>query len=316
MVYRTSSDLSKLIRDNIDIIPHDIDLVVGIPRSGMLPATLIALLLNKRLSDVDSFCEGKVLSYGESRKGYMNPTPIHKVLVVDDSVGHGGSMTKAKQKLEKTNNDCIYIYLAPIVTSIGIPFVDIYFEIIDDARIFEWNLFHHQFLEKSCMDIDGVLNVDPEIDDDGPIYRDFLINAKPKILPTVKIDTLISCRLEKYRSLTESWLKKHNIQYNHLILLNLPDKQSRITWGKHGEFKAKYYKEHSHILFVESSFIQAQIICQIARKPVYCVETNSMLQPNIEEQYRIFSYLNKRLPRTYTILKKTYTFIRSIIYKI
>lgn len=43
MQYRTLADLSNLIRKNIYKVPHDIDLVVGIPRSGMLPANIIAM---------------------------------------------------------------------------------------------------------------------------------------------------------------------------------------------------------------------------------------------------------------------------------
>lgn len=316
MTFRSVSDLNNLIFANIDKIPHNIDLVVGIPRSGMLPATLIALFLNKRLSDVDSFCEGRILPCGETRQTYINHTPIRKVLVVDDSVGQGGSMTKAKQKLRNAVHDCEFIYLAPIVTSIGITFVDLYFEIIDDSRIFEWNLFHHHFLGNACLDIDGVLNVDPEIDDDGPIYQDFLLSARPKFLPTARIDTLITCRLEKYREQTEYWLKKHNIQYNNLVMLDMPDKKTRVTWGRHGEYKGEYYKNNKHILFVESNPTQAKTICKISKKPVYCVETNTLLQPFIEEQYHSLAYISTKYPHLYIRLKKTYTNLRHFIKQI
>ena len=42
MQYRTIADLSALVRANIHKVPHDIDIVVGVPRSGMLPAMMIA----------------------------------------------------------------------------------------------------------------------------------------------------------------------------------------------------------------------------------------------------------------------------------
>ncbi len=63
MNYRTIADLSNLIRTNLYKIPHDIDVVVGVPRSGMLPATMIALYLNKRLSDINTFFVGGVRLY-------------------------------------------------------------------------------------------------------------------------------------------------------------------------------------------------------------------------------------------------------------
>lgn len=37
MNYRSISDLNQIILKRLYIIPRDIDLVVGIPRSGMFP---------------------------------------------------------------------------------------------------------------------------------------------------------------------------------------------------------------------------------------------------------------------------------------
>ena len=68
MQYRTFSDLSTLIRRNIHRVPHDIDIIVGIPRSGMIPAYMIALYLNKRVTDIDSFIVGKIVEAGERDK--------------------------------------------------------------------------------------------------------------------------------------------------------------------------------------------------------------------------------------------------------
>ena len=239
-----------MVRDNLYKIPHDIDLVVGIPRSGMLPASMIALHLNKRITDVDSFVEGRMMSAGE-RSVYFQNGDIKKVLVVDDSVCRGNAIRKAKTALEPLENKYEFLYMAPIVTTEGTAFVDIYFEVIDDWRVFEWNLMHHEALEVACIDIDGVLNVDPtfEIDDDGPTYIDFLEHAVPLFLPTAPIDTLISCRLEKYRPQTEKWLKEHGVQYKNLVMLNLPTKKARLEWNRHGEYKAEYFKSRKDLSF-------------------------------------------------------------------
>ena len=42
---------------------------------------------------------------------------------------------------------------------------------------------------------------------------------EPRIVSTHPIGCLVSCRLEKYRSLTEEWLKKNRIQYNQLFMM-------------------------------------------------------------------------------------------------
>ena len=264
-------------------MPHDVDFVVGIPRSGMLPASLIALYLNKPLTDIDAFVDGRLYGCGLRLRNKENAS-LKKVLIVDDSVNSGFAIQEAKEKFSVFKDKYELLYLAPIVTEEGTKKVDIWFEILDYPRIFEWNLFHHPLLETACMDIDGVLNKDPEIDDDGPLYMDFLNTATPLFIPTVTIGTLISCRLEKYRAQTEAWLKKYNIKYNQLVLLNLPDKATRVKWNKHGEWKADFYKKHKSCLFIESSISQAQKIADISQKPVFCLETNKMVTPCLSTQ--------------------------------
>lgn len=279
MKYVTINDLSCLIRDNIHSIPHDVDLVLGVPRSGMLPANIIALFLNVRLGDIDSFISnGSVMQCGSRKQYIANAETIKKILVIDDSVATGSSMNEAKQKLKEHDNKYDIIYCSPIVTTLGKQLVDIYFTIIDGPRIFEWNLFHHAYISKTCLDIDGVLCCDPIVDDDGMEYINFIQTATPKYIPTVKVGALISCRLEKYRQYTEEWLNNNNVQYEELILLNKKNKLERIKWGKHGEFKAEFFKNSGYILFIESSYQQAVKIAEISHKPVICIETNTLIE--------------------------------------
>lgn len=309
MRYVTIAELSDIIRRNLWKIPHDVDCVVGIPRSGLMVANMIALYLNKRLSDVDSLLEGKCFDIGISRAHMMNHSTIQKVLIVDDSVCSGLSMKNAKEKLKTIADKYKLTFLAPIVTSKGTEYVDIFFEIIDDKRIFEWNLFHHSFLENACFDIDGVLCKDPDIDDDGKQYVHFLQTATPLFIPTTPIGTIISCRLEKYRKLTENWLAKYDIKYKELIMLNLPTKSARIKWGKHGEYKGNYYKNSNNTLFIESSLYQAKIIAKLSNKPVICTETNELIveKPKIysfKEKIKRFPFIGKICSTLYNMLKK------------
>ena len=307
MQYRTFSDLSTLIRRNIHRVPHDIDIVVGIPRSGMIPAYMIALYLNKRVTDIDSFILGKIVEAGERAK-YIRQTTIKKVLIVDDSVCSGCAMNKAKEKLLPILSQYEFVFMSPIVTTIGRSYVDLYLEIIDDARIFEWNVFHHSLLSHAALDIDGVLNIDPVMDDDGVIYSTFLDTATPLFVPTVKINTLITCRLEKYRKQTEKWLQSHHVQYEKLIMLDMPPKSERIKWGKHGEFKANYYKQHNDLfLFIESNRSQASIIAELSNKPTLCVETNELLCISKRPlQKRINHWIKRKFPRVSSLLSPFY----------
>ena len=307
MRYVTIKELSDLVRRNLWKVPHDVDLVVGIPRSGMLAANMIALFLNTNLSDIDSFVEGKVYCNGLSRGRYVRKSDaIRKVLVVDDSICGGTSLNDAKRKLEAVRDKGYeLLFCVPIATSHGANLVDLCFEIIDDERVFEWNLFHHAILEKACVDIDGVLCPNPEEDDDGEKYGVFLQETKPLFTPTVKINTLITCRLEKYRKQTEEWLKNNNVSYDNLVMLDLPDKASRVIWGKHGEYKGEYYKNSDCQLFIESSRHEAAVIVKNANKPVICIETNELLSAAPVTKFKSFKRkIRKRIPKTYNLIQR------------
>ena len=76
MNYRSISDLNNIILQRLSILPRDFDLIVGVPRSGMLPANLLALYLTDKLKrsfivwGIDAACEffsGNVLR-GEKQR--------------------------------------------------------------------------------------------------------------------------------------------------------------------------------------------------------------------------------------------------------
>lgn len=275
--YRSISDLNSAILKNLHKYPHDVDLIVGVPRSGMLPANLLALYLNKPYTDIDSFIEGRTLGAGYRQK-YIDKSTTNKILIVDDSILGGGALRKAKDKLKKKEGEYTLIYSVVYSTKESAKLVDIYCEIVERPRVFQWNFFHHpEFIPQSCFDIDGVLCEDPPIDDDGELYTKYIANAPVKYMPSLEIDTLVSCRLEKYREITEKWLNKNGIKYKKLILLDMKTKEERIKWGKHGEYKAQVYKDSDNVLFVESSLNQAKTIAKISHKPVFCTETFEMI---------------------------------------
>jgi uncharacterized HAD superfamily protein len=125
------------------------------------------------------------------------------------------------------------------------------------------------------MDIDGVLCYDPTVNqnDDGPKYTDFIVNAKPKYLPTFPVKTLITSRLEKYRGLTAEWLAKYNIKYINLVMSPYDTMAERKSADDYADRKASEYKNLEYQLFIESSEIQSKQINLKTGKPVYCTDT-------------------------------------------
>ena len=190
----------------------------------------------------------------------------------------GGALKRVKEKLAgKTAEGYHFTYLAVFAKKASKSLVDIYFELVETPRLFQWNYLNHVIAESSCYDIDGVLCHDPlpAQNDDGEKYVDFLLHAKPLYIPSYKIYAIVTSRLEKYRPQTEQWLREHHVQYEHLYMLTGCTAEERRKRAVHSAFKAQIYNKLTNCkLFVESNPRQAQEIFDLTGKPVVCVETD------------------------------------------
>jgi len=278
--YKSVSQLNRDIIEWLPTLPRDIDAVVGIPRSGLLVANLVALYRNIPISDLDSFLAGSFMK-GGSRLKYA-ASEISKVLILDDSLCSGASMQQARQRVADSNCPFRCIYGAVYVTPENFKKADFYHQILPSPRIFEWNLFHHNILQNVCMDIDGVLCRDPNSaeNDDGVNYVKFLQTVPLKYRPTLKVGWLVTARLEKYRKYTETWLRENNIDYGELCMLDLPNKQARVESCANASFKAAVYRKTNAELFIESSLSQACEISALTGKQVICTDVSKVVYPN------------------------------------
>ncbi|MDR3001291.1 MAG: methyltransferase domain-containing protein [Fibromonadaceae bacterium] len=281
--YKTYNNLINDIKVNIHKIPRDIDLVVGIPRSGMIPAYMIGLLLNKKVCSLDEFIDGIDKKSLTTVRVKFNTESIRKILVLDDSVNGGNAQKIAKKHIEESGLNKKYQILYGAIYYVPDAYnkVDIALVKLSPPRMFQWNYLNHSYLQYACFDIDGLLCEDPteEQNDDGEKYIDFLLNARPLYIPNYKIFALVTSRLEKYRSQTEQWLKVHNVEYEHLFMLDLPSKEERIKLRMHGKFKAKIYSQLKNtFLFYESEQRQAQEIAQLTGKKVFCTSTDELFE--------------------------------------
>ena len=295
MNYRSINDLNNTILKNLHLIPRDIDLIVGVPRSGMMPANLLALYLNLPYTDIHSFMKGYIYKSG-ARKQFFNESEYKNILVVDDSIASGSAIKECKNDLSDLEARFNIKYCAIYYTPENGGLADYVFEAIPTPRYFQWNIFNHTTLEKACFDIDGVLCVDPsnEQNDDGALYKSFLLNAAPLYIPGSKIGTIVTSRLEKYRKETEIWLKNNSVRYDKLVMLDLPDMKARQKANNHAGHKAKEYQTNNYTLFVESDLGQAIEINKITKKPVYCTENFEMIYNSESLAYNLKS--GKSLP--------------------
>ncbi len=278
--------LNKLLIQNLHRIPHDIDVVVGVPRSGLIVANMIACYLNKPLTDVAGVIAGKFFDAGNTKNKIdwaRDFSSVKKILVVEDSAASGASINQVKNRLALVNVE--KIYLAAIVEPHAVNMVDLFFAVVPSPRMFEWNYMHHGFLKYCCVDFDGVLCRDPtpEENDDGENYRNFILNATPKFIPSQPIGMIVTARLKKYAEESKFWLRKHKVPYGSLVMLNLESAEQRRALGLHANFKAQVYSELKNAeLFIESDWNQARIIAHLSRKDVFCVETGIMIRGGIK----------------------------------
>lgn len=207
----TTKEFLLACHDWVNDLPHEYDLIIGIPRTGMIPATLAAVHLNLPLATPDGFLQGRMYNGKFTKK-----KQIRRVLVVDDSIAAGVTITNILTRLKKTYPHTTF--------KIGCPFgmrrsthLNNHPGVEIGTTIFEFDIMHFK-PEKVGTDMDGVLCEDPPkgINQENLVlhYR----NANPLNIPSYKLDFIATGREEKHRKVTEAWLKKHGIKYAELIM--------------------------------------------------------------------------------------------------
>jgi len=268
VIFISYAELARDIVTWSENLPRDLDLIVGVTRSGMIPASMLALHRNVRLTSVESFYKGQIFE-GGFRDQHKR---LQKVLVVDDSLLSGRSIQEAAKLLKNRPEKIFYgaVYVKPGMQKM----VHHYAKTLALPRIFEWNWSHHFWLKATCMDIDGVLCRDPtrEENDDGPKYGTFLRTVSPCHIPTVQVNTLVTSRLERYRVDTVTWLEKNGVSYKQLIMHPAATAKERRVAGDHAIRKAAVFRSSSYKLFIESSERQAKQISELTKKPVLCTD--------------------------------------------
>jgi len=254
-------------------LPQDIRCIIGVPRSGMLPATLIGLQLNVPVITPNDWIAGWDGSESQTRARRKGD----RVIVMDDSISWGTRMEKVERALGSAEN---FTYAVMYARKEVCHKVDCYYRNVEAYRVFEWNVFHSGNLARSILDIDGVLCHNPDgLEKDDGTFIKHIDYAKPLFLPTVPCMALCTSRLEKYRQATERWLKGHGVEYGTLIMAPYKTAKERRAANDNGKRKAAAYQRMGRKprLFIESCWTQALTISEITGRPVLCTDTMELL---------------------------------------
>lgn len=265
LIFVTIDELVMWTTEWIKLFPTTYDLIIGIPRSGLLVANIVALKLGKPLTTPELFVQNE---YWKSK--LINKKEYTNILLIDDSINSGKQMAESHQLLRSRRKNVNITKAALIVADNSKELVDLYYKIIPQPRIFEWNLLHAK-KGMVASDLDGVIceNCPPGVDPDEQLYVKWIKNAKPYLIPSFEIDVIVSNRLEKYRSETETWLSKHGVRYKELILWDIQSKKERK--GQHAQHKTDVLLKIKPDMFWESSLWEGKRIWEATKIPTLCI---------------------------------------------
>ena len=285
MNYQSYADMANVIRRNLWKVPTDVSLIVGVPRSGMIAALMIAELLNKPCA---SLCPSGFISMsrGGTREMMSHSQQYGKILLVEDVVNTGDSMARALQAFRDHHPGGYPQALTLAVYAEGInakQMVDIYlqdnYRADDPDWFYEWNLLHHSKSDRCIWDIDGLLCKNPPDDRNTAAYEQYISDPVPMVIPTYPVGGFITYRLNCYRSVTKDWLERMGVKYKELFMFPGDSRDERNAKMSPAIFKARIYAALSqYALLIESEEWQAEEIHIMSGKPVYCYESGIMFK--------------------------------------
>lgn len=265
-------------------LPGDIDAVIGIARSGLIPAQQIACMRHLPLLACRigwSHAEEAVVDVGNGwRLCDYDRQPFRKLLLVDDTAWHGRSMSWATAVVRRSFPRAQIVRAAVFATSHSQEFLDAWACTYDGLHYLEWNLFNSGHAETLATDFDGILCPDfsTEEDDDGPRYVEALRNRPALQTPRrVAVGAIITARLEKYRRETEAWLAHYGIRNRRLVMGPWATQAERQR-ADVAAWKSRQFLSTGLDLFVESDPAQAATIHWRTGKKVLCPALGKVLE--------------------------------------
>lgn len=272
--WRTYADLARDVHSWCDDLP-EISAVCGVPRSGVLPASIIAMRRNITLLSFDALLAGTE-SYRKAESRPIN-TPAGPVLLVDDTSWSGHSMRCYRDMLRGRK----VVFGAVYAGANGAALCDVHHTTLPSIRhTFEWNLLRDVLVQWIMTDFDGVLCEDWRGGNEDLVtdrYTSFLANAKPKLIPKYPVRAIVTGRIGEHAAHTRHWLQQHGVQYGKLI--HTHETRAERDVGNVPARKAEEYaRDKEAWLFVESEIGQAREIHRLTARPVLCTDTMEMLQ--------------------------------------
>jgi orotate phosphoribosyltransferase len=233
-------------------LPHKLAGVVGVARSGLLPANLLAMLLHLPLFALREDT-ADVIPVGHGWRLGKLPDQAAPLLIVDDTVMSGTSLSKSKGIARRCLADRKLLWSAIYVNPGARLKPDVW--VHDLALHFlEWNLFNSVHLPQLALDFDGILTHDGT---DRPLY-----------LPRKgEVPLIVTGRSQAHRVGSMAWLTKHGVRVKRMVMFPGETPRDPLVIAR---YKAQHWGPSGLAYFVESDPIQAKEIARLVGRPVIC----------------------------------------------
>lgn len=246
----------------------DYDIIIGVPRCGLLVASIIAAKGGKALASTDTVSRGELWN---SRRA-ISLDCAKRVLLVDDSLGTGKTIQRHQQAIKARYPHLEVDTASMIVHRENYHMVDYYYKIIPTPLILEWEIMDEAKVDILAVNMEGVL-CQPYQDSPGRNEEEYLRwvkGAKPYMIPSYHFDAVLSDRSERYRAESEEWLRIHNVQYRELRFSDLIG--PGVDQGVPNQQKIEHLNELKPQMFFEYSMTSAQAIWDLTKIPTLSFE--------------------------------------------
>jgi hypoxanthine phosphoribosyltransferase len=256
------------------MLPKEITHIVGMPRSGMIPASIIATMLHLPLWQITKDGQLSRLGAGYREASLVKDRGRQYFAVIDDTVYSGNSMMIARNYMGSRNAVYAAVYVNPKSPTV----VKYHARQLPSPHLLEWNLANNgPFYGKAH---DKIFGSGVATDLDGIIVHDEFSGGPPGtpyMVPKSDIAKLIvTGRPESHRQQTESMLRSLGVRWHGLKMF--PGQKTPEDYREIAEFKASVFLESNCGLFLESYPAQAELIYQLSGRPVICPREKRVYQ--------------------------------------
>ena len=247
----------QLVRDAVDLankLPSNAAGIIGIARSGVIPASLIATHLHLplwifRQSMGDIIPAGHGYRLGDRKQD-------GPLVFIDDTCMTGNSVRQARDIAAKRlgGQPALFavVYRNPDAQQADF---DFWARELPHPHFLEWNLFNSIHLPRMAFDFDGILTRDG--------------SSTPQYLPRrTELRLIITGRTERLRAASLHWLGQWGVSVRRMIMwTDGPTPTDPLVIAR---WKAEHFGRSTLRYFVESCPVQAQEIARLSRKRVIC----------------------------------------------